>query len=60
MENRKTEYPKVGDTIQLPIGRAQDVLTMAFYEVVKADFATRDMEIKFLDIKLLKESDIPF
>lgn len=62
MQNRKTEYPKVGDTIQVTIGKTNEVLSMAFYEVKKdLDEPPKGqrLEIEFFDIKLVKESDIP-
>jgi len=63
MQNRKTEYPKVGDTVQVTIGKADKVLTLAFYEV-KKDLddppAGQHLEIEFFDIKLVTESDVPF
>ncbi len=53
------QYPKVGDEIQLVIGRKEDVLTLAFYKVVEGEGTDR-LVLQFVDVRVVKESDIPF
>ena len=55
---REVEYPKVGDEIQLVIGKKDDVQTLAFYKVVEGE-GTAKLLLEFLDVRLVKESDIP-
>ena len=53
------EYPKVGDEIQLVIGRKEDVQTLAFYHVVEGE-GTGRLIIEFADVRVVKDSDVPF
>ncbi len=53
------QYPDVGDEIQLVIGRKEDVLTLAFYNVVEGEGTDR-LVLQFVDVRVVKESDIPF
>lgn len=57
-KDRQTEYPKLGDEVQLPIGRKGDTQTVAFYEVIGGE-GTGELLLQFLDVRVVVESDIP-
>lgn len=57
-KTREADYPKVGDEVQLVIGTKDDVQTLAFYKVVEGE-GTGKLLLQFLDVRLVKESEIP-
>lgn len=57
-KDRKVSYPKVGDTVQLTIGRQGEVEYIGIYEVVDGD-GMNNMTLEFYDLRVVKESDIP-
>lgn len=52
-------YPQKGDTISVTVDKQEDVLYLALYEVVEGD-GKNSMTLEFKDIRVVKESDIPF
>ena len=56
--DKDMKYPEVGSEIQLVVARKGDVETVAFYKVVEGDGKSK-MTLEFIDVRVLRESDIP-
>ena len=55
--DRKTEYPKVGDVIEVVVGRAGDVQYIGVYDVTVVVKQCVTMELR--DVRVVKKSDLP-
>lgn len=58
-KDKPVHYPTKGSEIQLTIGRAGEVTYIAIYTVIEGDGKNK-MTLEFNDLRVGKESDIPF
>lgn len=55
--DRKTEYPKVGDTIEIVVGRKGDIEYLGVYDVIKVEAQQVTLDLR--DVRVVKKSDLP-
>lgn len=55
---RKVAYPKIGDTVQITVGREQGVEYVGIYEMIDGK-GTDKITLEFKDVRVVKKSDIP-
>jgi hypothetical protein len=57
--DKEMHYPAVGDEIQLRVGQSGEVIYLAIYKVTEGN-GKKSLTLDFNDLRIVKESDIPF
>lgn len=52
-------YPQKGDTVQIAVDKQGDIQYVGIYEVIDGDGKDK-MTLEFKDVRVVKESEIPF